>query len=315
MRSASAFVTAAMLTAALGLVMAPAAGAVDPCPNQPEKRMVAEGFGTLESIVVDRQGRVIFSETPGTAGPGHLLRIGRRGARPREIAAGIDAPGGLVLAPQGRGLIAGFGNRIPNGAVGNISPQAGLYGVDPLTGEKRLYAEGLMMANGVARGPGGVIYTSDDVGIGIDRIGPTGQVTNRWASVVSGNGLEVDRAGEWLYVATTFRPAAIDRVLISDPSRVEAFYRAPLGDISAGLDGMAIDGQDNLYVATVLAGEIWRVSNAGRACRLAEGIPMASDVAFGKTTRKGRFHRGNLYVTSFTGTVTELRGVRPRLKH
>jgi hypothetical protein len=77
---------------------------------------------------------------------------------------------------------------------------------------------------------------------------------------------------------------------------------------------MAIDGQDNLYLAVNLAGEVWKITPTGRACLVADGMPMASDVAFGKTTERRRFHRGNLYVTSFTGTLTEIHGVRRRLK-
>jgi hypothetical protein len=299
-----------MLTAALALALATPAAAVEPCRNQPETRVIAKGLGVLESIVADHRGRIVFSESPGE-GAGRLLRLNRRGGTPYPVVEGIESPGGLILYRKNR-LLAGFGNSIAGGAIGNLIPQAGLYLADPRTGHKEIFAEGLMMGNGLTRAPDGTIYASDDAGIGIDRI-ENRQVTNRWAPVVSGNGLEADRANKWLYVNTTFRPAAIDRVEIANPSNVEPFFRAGPGDITGGPDGMEIDERDNLYSAINLAGQVWKIGPEGRACLLADGIPQASDLVFGKTKRKARLHRGNLYVTSFNGTVTEIRGVRPRI--
>lgn len=311
MRSASAVVTAAMLTAALALAAAPAALALEPCPDQPETRVIAKGLGVLESIVGDHRGRIIFSESP-TEGTGRLLALNGAGGTPYVAVEGIEEPGGLILKGEHK-VLAGFGNGLAGGLTGNVFPQAGLYLADLRTGEKEVYVDGLMMANGLTRGPDGTIYASDDFGIGIDRIDGTA-VTNRWAPVLSGNGLEVDHRNEWLYVNTTFRPARIERVKISDPGTIKPFYTAEPGGIAGGLDGMAIDEHDNLYVAVNLFGEVWKVSPSGDACLLAAGVERASDLAFGKTQRRDRLHRGNLYVVSFAGKVTELRGVRPRVK-
>ena len=87
----------------------------------------------------------------------------------------------------------------------------------------------MTMSNGVARGPDGAVYASNDFGPGVDRV-LDGAVTLTWASVPSSNGLVVDTSGEWLYVAQTFVPAAISRVEIADPSHVETWYSAPTAD-------------------------------------------------------------------------------------
>ena len=92
----------------------------------------------------------------------------------------------------------------------------------------RPYASGLSMGNGVDRGPDGSFYASNDFGSNIDRIAD-GQTERGWAKVESGNGLQVDSTGKWLYVAQTFRPAAIQRVEIANPQNVTPFAVAPAG--------------------------------------------------------------------------------------
>ena len=120
------------------------------------------------------------------------------------------------------------------------------------------------MSNGVARGPDGAVYASNDFGPGVDRV-LDGQVTLNWAAVASSNGLVVDTTGTWLYVAQTFVPSAISRVEIADPAHVETWYTAPAADSSAILDGLTRDAHDRLYAAANLAGEVWRVKEGGPA--------------------------------------------------
>lgn len=299
----------ARLTAALACLalIAPAAAAAAPdCTrNPPEVNPLLHGQGTLESTIVDHRGRLYFTSGQ-TGGTGELRRMRRPGADPTPVVSGVEAPGGLVLLP-GRDLLLGYGDSVLGGATGTIDPQAGLLRVTP-KGESEPYADGLAMANGVARAPDGTVFASTDVGIGIDRVAPDGTVENAWASIISSNGLVVSRSGRFLYAAQTFQPAAIQQIDIAHPNQIEPFFQAQPGDIAAGFDGMTRDNRGNLYVAANGAGEVWRIGRDGTACVLARGLGMPSAVALGRN--RGRFGRPNLYVVNFGGDVIELKGAR-----
>jgi len=204
-----------------------------------------------------------------------------------------------------RKLIAGYGDTIANGLQGDEDPRAGLFAINPKTGSRTVFASGLGMANGVARAPNGTIFASNDFGMKLDRVAG-GIVTHGWAEVESSNGLAVDRAGRFLYVAQTFvEVPAIQRVEIADPTNVTTFASAP-EEGGAALDGMTRDRGGNLYVTANFAGEVWRVDRRGRICVLARGLQSPSAVAFGRGER--RFRGGNLYVVTFNGDVVELKG-------
>lgn len=292
------------LAAALTLLLAPGAAAAPPCAEVPAKRVLVEGRGTLESVIIDRKGRLYFTD----AGNGQLLRMDRRRSEPRVVVDGIDAPGGLTFLEDGS-LLVGFGDGIVNGATGTLAPNAGLIRYDPRTGEHSVYAKGLTMANGVVRGPDGAIYASNDLGFGVDRV-LNGSVERLWARLFSSNGLVIDTTGRYLFAAQTFQPAAIARIDLANPRSIQTWFLAPLGDIAAGLDGLTRDEHDNLYVAANLGGEVWRVAaDASTHCSLAKLAPLGpSDVAFGRG--KKRFSRRHLYVTTFQGELIQLKNVR-----
>ena len=148
------------------------------------------------------------------------------------------------------------------------------------------------MANGVAVGPDGAVYGSNDVGVGIDRV-LDGAVTRAWATIASSNGLVVDTTGQYLFAAQTFVPAAISRITLTDPPVVEPWFAAPEADSAAGLDGLTRDARDRLYVAANGGGAVWRVGTDRQACALAHMPPLGpSAVAFGGAPkpRPGRKH-------------------------
>jgi sugar lactone lactonase YvrE len=288
--------------AALATLAAPAAHAVPDCPDRPTARSLLAGQGVLESVIVDERGRLFYSDTTRKA----FLRIDAPGAEPVVLAADVEQPGGLAFAPDGA-LIAGQGNGFVNGALGNASPRAALLRIDPDTGERSTYATGVSMGNGLAAAPDGTIFASDDAGLDLDRIPPGGGVAERgWARVVSANGLAVDDAGEYLYAAQTFQPAAIQRVEIANPANVETFARPGPDDVAAGLDGMTRGDDGRLYVAANGAGEVWRVATDGALCALARGLRFPSAVAVGRGD--AGFADGNVYAVTFAGDLVELRG-------
>ena len=293
----------ALVTLAALLLLAPPAAAAPDCPGGPfATRKLATGQGTLESVIVHPNGRLYFTNESS------LLRLDSPTDQP-VVHTEAEEPGGLALLPFG-GIIMGIGNTPANGTVGDEMGLSALIRINPKSGGSRPYASGLSMGNGVDRGPDGSFYASNDFGSNIDRI-RNGQTERGWAKVESGNGLQVDSTGRWLYVAQTFRPAAIQRVEIANPQNVTPFAVAPPEDASAGFDGMDRDAADNLYVAANGAGSVWKVTPNAEMCVLLRNLPSFPDgpsaVAVG--VHGTAFPPENLYVVAFNGDVTEIAGV------
>jgi sugar lactone lactonase YvrE len=277
------------------------------CPStQPVVTLLA-GQGSLESVVTGPDRKLYFTDSTKKA----LMRIDAPGAQPVTVTAGVEGPGGLLPGLDGTSVVLGYGNSILGGTVGNLLGLAGLYRVDLATGERTTIATGLGMANGLARDQGGTIYASADVGTSIDKV-VGNRVERQWATVVSANGLAVDSANHYLYAVQTFQPAAVKRISLTDPKDIATIARPPFEDFSAGLDGIAIDQDDNLYAAANTTGEVWRISTAdGSICALARGLKNPSAVAFGDG---GNFPFTSLYAVGFGGEVTEIPGAREPTK-
>jgi sugar lactone lactonase YvrE len=284
-------------------LLAPPAAAAPDCPGAPFKTTtLLTGQGTLESAIVHPNGKLYFTNESS------LLRLDSPTAEP-VVHATVEEPGGLATLPFGA-IIMGSGNSIANGSMGDQTGPSRLIRVNPKTGATYPYADGLSMGNGVDRGPDGSFYASNDFGSNIDRI-RNRQTERGWAKVESGNGLQVDSTGKWLYVAQTFRPAAIQRVEIPNPQNVTPFAVAPPEDVNAGFDGMDRDAADNLFVAANGQGSIWKIAPNGEMCVLLRGLPAFPDgpsaVAVGQ--HGSAFAPQNLYVVAFNGDVTEIQGV------
>jgi len=291
----------AVAVVALLTVPTGAAQAMAPCPGVATAvKPVLTGQGSLESVIVDARGRLFYTDTTARA----LRRIDAPGAPPKTILADLVAPGGLALDNQGR-VIVGSGDSLAGGALGNVAPAARLLRVGPDGGPAEVVADGLQMANGVVRARDGTLFASSDVGLGIDRVAPDGAVTLRWAIVASPNGLAIDRVGRYMFAAQTFVPAAIARIDLRDPSRVETYVSAP-ADFAAGLDGMTIDGEDRLYVTANVSGEVWRIGTDRSVCAVGTGLVNPSAVAFGEGT--SGFSAGRLFAVGFDGTIAEVPG-------
>ena len=263
-----------------------------------------DGQGSLEAAIVDEQGRLFYSATTQKA----IMRLDHPDAEPKVLAAGIESPGGLAFDEDGM-LLVGGPNSVANGAVGNVLGLSQLLRIHPESGARTVVATGLSMGNGLVRGPDGSVYASDDIGVNIDRIrldAAGSRVERGWAKLLSPNGLAIDPTGRWLYAAQTFVPAAIARVDLTDPRRVEEYVRMPVEDIASGLDGMTIDGAGRLLVTANVPGEVWRVSTDRSVCRLGGGVPNASAVAVGRGPTG--FSARNAYAVGFSGRIIELPG-------
>ncbi|MEA2125587.1 MAG: hypothetical protein QOI80_2369 [Solirubrobacteraceae bacterium] len=290
------------LALALALLAAAPAAAVDDCPDTAPARSLLDGQGTLESVIGGPDGKLYYTDGDKQS----LMRLDAPGAEPAPLATDIVSPGGLLVGTDGTSLVQGYGDGVQQGAAGNLIGMAGLLRIDLATGKQTTIATGTSMSNGLARDPAGVIYASDDAGTGIDRV-VGDKVQQRWARVVSGNGLAVSGNGHYLFVNQTFQPAAIQRVDITNPSVVEQYAAPGPADVAAGLDGLTIDQDDRLFAAANQSGEIWRVGVDGSICALARGLNRPSAVAFGSG---GAFPATSLYAVTFGGDVLEIPGVR-----
>jgi len=287
---------------ALGFA-APPALAVPDCGRMPEPRLLLSGQGELESVVTDRRGRLYFDDITGQ----RILKLGRRGAKPRTLVPDVPGPGGLIFGQGGR-LFAGFNAAEENGATAR---EAGLLRINKRTGANSIYAQGMEGANGVALGPDNEIYTSNDFSTHIAKV-VHGEADVEWGQVLtSPNGLVVDPSGTYLYAAQTFQPAAVARIPLATGGTATNWFSAPPADISAGLDGLTRDGRGRLYVAANGAGQVWRIGRDKQACVLWKGSPLGpSMVAFGHGSNPARFGRRNLYIVNFQGDLIELPNVR-----
>jgi gluconolactonase len=291
------------IAAVAATMAAPNATAVPDCSPMPRTSVLATDQGRLESIISDGRGRLFFTDLSND----RMLRLDRAGQQPRVLATGIARPGGLAFDSDGS-LVTGFSGGPLSGVPGN--GMAGIYRVDPETGSKRLFVQGLDQANGLVRGPDGSFYTSNDINGEIVHVLPNGTVQRGWANVDSANGLAIDTRSRYLFAAQTFTPAKIARLELGNPARATTYFTAPPEDTPAGLDGLTRDGADRLFAAANGGGEIWRVGTDRRACALARNLSLPSAAAFGGGPPG--FERSNLYVVTFGGRLIELRDVTDR---
>jgi sugar lactone lactonase YvrE len=302
------FLLSLVLLATLGSVAwaVPATANVPACTGTASQRTLYSGLGTVESVITGGRGRLFASLRPDDTETSRLIRINRPGATPATVTDGPGGPGGLAWN-RGR-LLWGYGNTAENGQNGDENPVSGLYSVNLRNGRKSTVSDRLGMANGIVRAGNGAIFASNDFGMKLDRISPSGVTRNGWATVESANGMVISRNGKYLYAAQTFaQPSAIARIEIANPANVTT-YATTEGVITGNpiFDGLARDDRGNLYVTAWAAGEVWKVDAQRRFCVLATGLGRPSAVTFG-ISRQG-FRRGSLFVVNFGGEIFRING-------
>jgi sugar lactone lactonase YvrE len=259
-------------------------------------RTLLSGQGWLENLGFDGRGSITIS----ALGQGRLLRLSRR-ARLSTLLTPVFAPGGQ--ARRGRFLYFTTGN------LPTAQPTGTIDRLDLRSGTRSTWARGLTAPNGLVFLPNGDAVVSRDFGsgTGLTRV-PADDPDHPqfgWARLDDTNGLAVDPSGRWLYVDRTFSPdGEVDRVLISNPSRVEVVGRLGTGVFP---DDMTIDKRGILYITGFISGKIHRLDpRTHESCAIASGLAQPTSVRFG---RQG-WHRRHLYVTDASGHLSEL--TRPR---
>lgn len=257
-------------------------------------RPVLSGEGWLEFLAFDGRGSMTLSAQT----QGKLLRVSPSG-QVSTLVAPVSFPGGQVR--RGGFLYFETGDIVPLAPTGTIDR------LDLRTGQLSTWASGLTMPNGMALLPDGDAVTTGAVpsSIGLTRV-PARDPSHpkfAWAKVSDTNGIAVDPSGRWLYVDRD-PPASsdgeVDRVQISDPSRVEA-----VGELGPGTfpDDMSIDRNGVLYIAAFGAGKIYRLDpRTHTSCAIASGLDTPTYAVFG-----GRgWNPNDLYVPSAAGYVYQL---------
>ena len=293
---------------AVGLLAAQTAGASVPtCRGQVTVSTFEPNAGSfLESILVGGQGRVYVSLVPDAPDNDRVLlvRYDRPGSTPVVIAESFEGtPGGLAW--DGKRILWGS---IRGGQGADEDPRSAIYLVDTNRGIVDTFATGLGQANGIARARDGVTYASNNLGLLLDRIGPTGSVNHSWGTVESANGLVVSSDQKYLFAAQTFvDPGAVVRIDRSRPSRVITWWSAAGLDPKPFLDGITRDDLGNLYVTSFIRGEIIKIDRRRRACVVASGINSPTSLNFGF---RNRLRSGRLFVSSYSGAITSITGAQ-----
>lgn len=298
------FLVSSTVLLASFLALSGVSRAADPpqCIGSYAQKTIYSGQNSIENLIVGGGG-VLYAS--GNEGQNGVLKAYTKGvATPRTVTTG--KPGGGGLAWNGKKLLWGYGDLLASALTGDVNPVAGLYSVSPSTGAKRVVSDHLGMANGIARGKDGYVYASNTGGLKLDRITPSGETENGWASLPSANGLVVGKNGRFLYANQMLAtPSTIAMIDTRDPSKIYTYFTSP-EPVNGFFDGLARDGQNNLYVAVFAKGEVWKISPDKQACVLASGLSQTSSVTV-SGAKKG-FKAGNLYAAGFDGSIIQVTG-------
>lgn len=300
--SLSGALVGALLVGATDTAQAAAA-----CVGVGEPRLLLADMGRLEAIRSDDEGRLFFTDLDDEV----LYRWDAPSKDPVVLARGVT--GGLAWSRDGS-LLVGYGSSIGSALLGGLTVplglgggKAGIFRIDPDSGERTTVAHGLSMANGLVETPEGAIYATNFLGGYVERIFE-GRVDPRWAFVPSANGIVYD-GGNHLYVSQSVSSGTVARVDVRS-RRVSLSSAAPLGlDSLSGPDGLARDPAGRLYVGGHIDGKVTRVDTDGVYCTLATGLgapPLGgvADLAFGNGS--GGFSSTSLFVATWSGKLWEI---------
>jgi serine/threonine protein kinase/TPR repeat protein/sugar lactone lactonase YvrE len=312
------------------------AGVVTTVAGYPGSQGRADGNGGTvrfyrpQGIAVDRSGHLYVADTQN-----HTIRKGGPGLVSRDRPAAVAAP---AQAGQPAAAVA-----VPEYAFNTLAGTPG----QPGSSDGTLRNARFNQPEGMAIDHRGIVYVADSRNSTIRQILPTGEVRTfaglagstggidgpgRAARFVAPGALAVDRAG-WLYVAdrashtirritptgmvSTFAGQA-RRAGAQDGDRAAAQFDAP--------SGVAVDEEDNVYVADANNHTIRKITPDGRVTTLAgsAGVRGCADGTGAAARFAGPFgvavdRQGNVFVSEFanhtirkitpTGVVTTLAGL------
>lgn len=282
---------ALLLAGCLGDAADTGAAALCPTDSLPagEVQVLAEGFvadglpGT-EGLVFSPDGR-LFVGGSGWQGGGYVAEVQPDGT----WAAVADLPGSVGLAWWQDQLV-----------VAASSDDGGRIDAVSTDGVVTTLTSALPGANFAAPTPWGSLLVSDPNDAVIWEVQPDGATASWLDGVPSPNGLVFSPDGRYLYAANTYAsPADFHRIAVVDGAAAGFEVLATL-DGAATQDGVALDGNGDVYVVLNVPSEVWRISAAGELALVAEGVAWGASMAFGVGDR---WDPCSLYVTSLFDDV------------
>ena len=267
-----------------------------------EARILVDGaFQRCEGIAFNGAGDLYV------AGNAALWRVESTG----DVTKIATMYSNLGLAPIGERdiLMADFGptNRF------NLGPNADgiVWRVTPEGDTTRVVDGGIGDPNFVLVLADGSFLVTDDATDEILWVGEDGQPRLFTDAVGHPNGIALSNDGNTLYAAQIFeslRPMVVSGKVWAIPLEDGDVAGPPalvvdLGDRAAN-DGIALDEEGRIYVASNGLGQIWRLDpSSGESVLIAADMPGAASIAFGR----GAFDHEAIYVTSTrTGRVWEV---------
>lgn len=229
--------------------------------------VLPEGSTGPEGLTVGPDGNVYvttfgFNSNGPVNTPGRLLVFAPDGTLLRNVSVANSSPHliGLAFNPFTKDLI-----------VLDFIKQVALK-VDPVTGASSVFmtVSGNAILNGLTFDKAGNVYVSDSIQGIIWKTGPSGGAATAWVGdpllttigfpPFGANGLEFNNAGDALFVANTGNSTLVKiPVAGGNPGKPELFVNSV---ISA--DGIAIDRNDNIWVAANQADQIMVVDRSGK---------------------------------------------------
>jgi sugar lactone lactonase YvrE len=267
-----ALTQAVLISLAIFMLLAAAPSALS--QQNAANRAAAEIFAVLpdgstgpEGLTVGADGNVYvatfgFNQNGAVSGPGQLFVFNPEGHLLRQVSVAGSSPHllGLAFHPHtGALLVIDFG-------AGQV------LSVDPVTGASSVFmtVTGNSGLNALTFDSGGNVYVSDSFQGIIWKTGPSGGAGTAWVTdpllsttgvpPFGANGVEFNHAGNILFVANTGNDTVVQiPVSTGNPGAPSVFVNS-----INGADGIAVDADDNLWVAANQSDEIVVVSPAGK---------------------------------------------------
>ena len=223
---------------------------------------------------------------------GPLLRVHADGTT--TPFAQVTAPLGLAALADGRLVVAQIGESYEAGLI-----DGGVLLVDA-AGQVTQLTDQLANPNFALALPNGDLLLADDFDTRVWRVTPAGEVSEQIVDFPSPNGMALDPLKQRMYVVSTFSPEGeIGAYTLGADGLPDPATRRTLFKLGAAqtMDGVAVDANDQLYVAASLPGKVLRVrgDGTGEAVAVAQGLTTPASMAFG---RAPDFDPCSLYVTS-----------------
>lgn len=213
---------------------------------------VGDAANVLESVVFDRDGNIYFCEV----GAGRIYKLDKSKKLTAIAELGEFRPSGLAIHPDGRIFAAGNSDNMSRGAIIALSPD----------GKERsiiLPQDAGFVPNDLVINKKGGVYFTDFKG---DMTNPAGGVYYLapgsstpalvGANIANANGVALSPDGKVLWIGDYGR-GVVFRIVLTGDAEIDRVHSTPVYYFTGrGPDGMRVDSDGNLYIATMSQGKV-----------------------------------------------------------